>query len=236
MRLGIFVLAVLAMGCSPDTSPEESGNPAPATAVVPLEAWPTPEGSEESDSPRETVALPELPVVNVPEPPDDMPRVLRDLCPFEYGCDFGEWLIVDKVPVFARFNDRSSQVGVVGPNECVETTRAHMVVDEPGLVIMKEASRPFEVGDTVWVMSYSGEGSYMVWSKGRQWHVLSDWPQEVRESNRAHTLRLPAATWWIELATAPPTWLALTNVSTFGVAFDYDVHFPNAAQGIAPCG
>ncbi len=228
----VLVAATFTIACAGDAP---RGEPERVPPVVDAVSPPRPAADAKEPRPPlpERVEPPQVPV-DLPEAPADMPRRLRDHCPFELGCHFGEWLIVDEVPVYARFDDRSSQMGVLGPDECVETVRADMVVDEAGLVVMKQASRPFEAGDTIWVLSYAGEGSFIVWSRGRIWDVLGDWPQDVGESDRARTLRLQATTWWIELASTPPAWIALRHGE--GYPFDYDVEMRDLAQGIEPCG
>lgn len=234
VRFGAILLFVALGACSADPSPQGMESPNSDLGPPSIEASETVQEVLYPDAPApfDSAAGPTAD----PRAPSDMARILEDFCPFELGCDFGPTLVGGEVPVYSERGDRSSQIGVVGPDECVSTTRGDMVIDQPGLVVVKQSRRPFEAGDSIWVMTYAGEGSYIVWSGGRQWNVLGEWPRRVGVSDLAETLRTPISTWWIELETTPPSWIALRNAEASDVRFDHHVEFPNLAQGIHPCG
>lgn len=144
----------------------------------------------------------------------DVPQVVEDTCPFESSCNLFPFLIRDSLPVYATRGDRSVTVGFLSADDCAVPAASHLVAEVPGVVVLRRDHwGPFVAGDTLYVLSYAGEGSYYVWSDGRFGSVPGDWSHEIGSNELGETLRLVTSSWWIRLSSPVAGWIGLTNQS-----------------------
>ncbi|MEN8374805.1 MAG: hypothetical protein ABFS34_05095 [Gemmatimonadota bacterium] len=173
----------------------------------------------------------------VAQDPAAPPSVLEDFCPFEYGCDFGGWVAGDSMPVYAERGDRDSRIDVLPPGACIQTLGADMVVDEPGLVVVRRAFDGFEPGDTLHVLSYAGEGYYAVWHDGEVRNIDRAWPREPGTSVAAQTMSIPRFSYWVRFGEPDDLrWIALRNISNRGIRFDLQFGWDEECNGAETVG
>lgn len=108
-----------------------------------------------------------------------MPIVDAGACPFE-GCRYGQWTTNDAVTIRRSRSARSSVVLRLTKGEQVTALTGAVVILRPGRVEFTEptdlastdgniAAKP---GDTLYLLSYIGEGFTNAWFKGRAYREV----------------------------------------------------------------
>lgn len=138
-------------------------------------------------------------------------------CPHEPPCPDTVWVAFERLPVYARLNDRSRRAFVVAPGERLRFHRAFVAVDRPGRLLVTRSGSHFTAGDTVYVLGYEGEGEYRLWHRGA---VLESGALNP-DSPGVQPLESSRFTWWAEVSAGPGRrgWLAMRNTATEGFSF-----------------
>ncbi len=141
------------------------------------------------------------------------PYIEQGVCPFEC-CTYREWTATDSIVVYkAEGSTDTSFLMLPADSFTAVTGNVHLI--HVGVVFIRqpmetEAEDSFpqarlSVGDTVYVLSYRGEGWYDVMIAGKVRHLPAFW-DDRRESPRptdrpGRLLREPEDIWWVQVRT-----------------------------------
>jgi len=100
----------------------------------------------------------------------------------------------------------------LAPGESVETEAGNVYVRSAGMVVLKYpleqradsiATTPAAApGDTLYLLSYEGEDSWVVWYRGRQYSLWHFWVEPGKTPRPQHPgvlVRPLQAEWWVRL-------------------------------------
>lgn len=152
--------------------------------------------AEQSQAPRETAPRQAGPAA-------EEPLVVRPGCPFE-GCQYGQWVPLQVVPVHAAEGDTSQVAFTLEPGEPVTAVEGNIHVI-PGLVVATDSvevwnqgtssAERIPPGDTVVVLDYVGEGTYNAEVRGRPYQVSQFWTTP----GSGRVLRAVKSWWWVRV-------------------------------------
>lgn len=144
--------------------------------------------------------------------------VYRNDCPHEPPCAESLWVAGERLTTYARLNDRSRRSFSIAKDQRIEFDSGVIVVDTPGRLVIAKPEGRYQVGDTVYLLGYEGEGTYRAWHRDS---VLSlSFPFDHGSS--ARVLERPRFTWWAAVRDkgGRRAWLPLKNVEIDGIAFE----------------
>jgi hypothetical protein len=139
------------------------------------------------------------------------PYVVQGACPFEC-CQYGEWRVRTKTPVYAtEGNDRETRF-VLHAGDSVKAMTGNVHVSRVGRVrIVGRVQRGWAefdghrlpapgIGDTVYILSYAGEGHWDYWYRG----LVGTGPELWAESTAGGVaggglLTEPVSKWWVRV-------------------------------------
>ena len=152
------------------------------------------------------------------------PYVEEKICPYEYGCEFDKWISLTQKPLFLKDGDSSSIAYWMEPGDSLIFNYGNMHIDQMGIAIVFRNHKEFIVGDTLLILSYTGEGYYNVWFKGSIKNVHIFWNEDRQlNSNHysAHLIIPQRMTWWVLLTNVKGQkgWLPLPNSCNYGACF-----------------
>ena len=130
-------------------------------------------------------------------------------CPFEC-CTYRTWVAREAVILHAEADSESVQVGALEPGDTVTAETGHTITVPTPFVLRSaigQHNREFAVGDTLWVLSYQGEGFFKVRFDGE---VIADFelgfsPQGGSPGTRCENCAIGQlereleAVWWARL-------------------------------------
>lgn len=159
------------------------------------------------------------------QPTLKIPFIQKNVCPFEFGCDFSLWISKSKIMVFRFAGDTSKISFTLNPNDTFTVHAANMHIEKPGIVLVTKPIESFQVGDTVFVLSYTGEGMYDVWYRGEIYNRERFWDYEDLPQFEGLLVCRPRMSWWlmVELKSKKKGWIRLINRSDSGVRFDENI-------------
>jgi len=146
-------------------------------------------------------------------PGPTVPYVDAGACPFE-GCAYGEWVSTDTVRVRRERDRRSSLVFELTKGEKVTAVTGAVVVLRAGRVTFTTGARlssqegvlKINAGETLYLLSYIGEGFTNAWFHGRVYRGVDGAASffDVRcadEPGRCsgHVVEPPLTEWWVQL-------------------------------------
>lgn len=91
----------------------------------------------------------------------------KGACPFEC-CTYGKWKTEKKIVLYARPDKRSKIVGSV-PAKMNVTALTGEVRTIGGRFTVKKPFEKYQPGDVLWLYTYSGEGVFKIWFKGKMY-------------------------------------------------------------------
>jgi hypothetical protein len=141
----------------------------------------------------------------------------RGACPFEC-CAYRQWKTEKTTTAYARPDKRSKRVGkfVAGTKVAALTGEVRTVA---GRFVVKKAYQKYRPGDIIWVYTYSGEGLFKIWFKGKMSEEnLGFSPYggsmgkrcEATEQCWGELEKELRMTWWIKIKSADG-WVGWTN-------------------------
>ena len=148
-------------------------------------------------------------------------------CPYEFGCGFITCIALAHRPLFAGHGDSSEVAFWMNPGDSLAHIGGVMYADELGVVVINDTAgltsgNKYSVGDTLFILGYTGEGTYDLWYKGRIVNEEVFWddtpPHEPRPA--AQALTPGKSTWWVHMEnrTGKRGWLPLINTCPGGGA------------------
>jgi hypothetical protein len=153
------------------------------------------------------------------------PVIQRNICPFEFGCDFGKWITKSKLTIYNNEGDTARVAFVMRPNDAFIAHRANMHIERLGVVVVTKPVEGFQTSDTVYVLSYTGEGFYDIWYHGNISNVEAFWSDEPLPQFQGLLMVPPQMSWWVfvEYGNSKKGWIRLKNLSDSGVRFEEDI-------------
>lgn len=125
-----------------------------------------------------------------------IPYIDKGACPFEC-CTYREWTVDKPTAVRSAMQDGSSVAFRLKKSERVKGLTGVVITSQPGEVrvlkrtkIGKLTARP---GDTLYLLTYVGEGFHRVWFKGK----ITE--EETWDKTIFRQIRSPKAVWWVKI-------------------------------------
>ena len=152
-------------------------------------------------------------------PPE--PYIDRDVCPFEC-CVYREWVARSSIPAYDRAEGHAV-VFRLRPGERFAALGGNVHLRRIGVAVASDTVRldtgdtlraPVRLtpGDTLYVLSYLGEGAFNVWFRGKRYETFGFWPEPGQESTTTIAvgavpvagtlLRAPIFDWWVRVRNA----------------------------------
>lgn len=130
------------------------------------------------------------------------PYVQKNVCPFE-GCQYGNWIAKRNVTIYKEQSINSKKVGQVQSEEQVNAIKGDMVFTQIEKVLVTESFNKFLKGDTVFILSYQGEGYYSVWYKDNIISTFIFWenPRSSGQEIKGEILCPSISNWWVYVKT-----------------------------------
>ena len=139
------------------------------------------------------------------------PFVVRDVCPYEC-CQLGIWVARGTIRAFRSRGNRAAVAFVLKAGDTVTAKSGDMVTQRLGRVVVRRHLAPSPetrdstlrpaIGDTLYLASYGGEGSWQAWHGGRLHWTSEFWPSQVGQRGAdADLVAAPRGTWWVRLET-----------------------------------
>jgi hypothetical protein len=161
------------------------------------------------------------------QPKPTIPFVDKNVCPFEYGCDFHKWYPRSPIRGFSIEGDTTALSFVVAAQESLQFNFGNMHIERLGVVVIRKSFEGYNVGDTVFILSYTGEGSYNIWHNGIFENVDRFWSSDTLRSHfdALETVEV-SMSWWVNVTDASGRvfWLRLFNTEgSGGIWFAEDI-------------
>jgi hypothetical protein len=128
-----------------------------------------------------------------------IPFVDKGACPFEC-CTYRQWTVDKATTVRTAMRDGSSIAFRLKRGERVRGITGVVVTSQPGEVrvlkptkIGRFTARP---GDTLYLLTYIGEGFHKIWYKGK----ITE--EETFDQAIFRSIREPKAVWWVKVRNA----------------------------------
>ncbi|MBP6003532.1 MAG: hypothetical protein KA746_08885 [Pyrinomonadaceae bacterium] len=125
-----------------------------------------------------------------------IPFVDKGACPFEC-CTYREWTVDKPTVVRAAMRDGSSIAFRLKKGERVKGVTGVVVTSRPGEVRVLKRTKigrfTANKGDTLYLLTYIGEGFHKVWFKGK----ISE--EETYDPAKFREIRQPVSEWWVKI-------------------------------------
>ena len=173
-----------------------------------------------------------------------VPFVQKGVCPFEC-CQFGRWRTQTALRVFKSEGDTSRVIFNLAVGDSFRAMTGNIHMEKVGVVVVTKPVESFAPGDTVYTLSYGGEGYYSVWHRGTIHDIQEFWYSEDDIDFTAINLNdprwksysgvltaKPLMIWWVNilLTNGQTGWLRLVNTTFNGFMLDEQI------EGMDGCG
>ncbi len=163
-----------------------------------------------------------------------LPFIQRGVCPFEC-CQFGRWRTHATLHVYETEGDTSRILFNLAVGDTFRALTGNVHMDRVGVVIVTKRVNSYMPGDTVYTLSYRGEGLIDVWHQGKVQQVDIFWSgdDEADSSNvdvhdprwkdfSGVLLTKPIMIWWVNvlLPNGQTGRLRLVNTTISGFGID----------------
>lgn len=182
--------------------------------------------------------------VSVAQEKPPIPFISKRVCPFEC-CQFGRWLARSPLRVYETEGDTSKVIFNIAIGDTFHAVTGNVRIDKLGVVVVTKPIESFQAGDTLYTLTYRGEGFMTIWYKGKVRSVEmfwdyddeADWgninPFDPKWSEFPGVLiDKPLMIWWVNvvLPNGQTGWLKLVNNTVGGFAIDEEI------DGMDGCG
>lgn len=141
-----------------------------------------------------------------------IPYVDEGACPFE-GCVYRDWIVKETVALRAEPADSAPVRFTVAQGATVRGVTGVVITTRPGKVVFRKAgwlqawpdSVHGETGDTLYLLTYRGEGTSVGWFRGKKIDtvdgsgLLTDNCQATGASCVAELVRHAESVWWVRI-------------------------------------
>jgi hypothetical protein len=137
-----------------------------------------------------------IPVVSCQNPRPPIPFIDKGACPFEC-CTYREWTVDKATTVRSAMRSGSSIAFRLKRGERVQGITGVVITSQPGEVRVlkrtKIGTATAERGDTIYLLTYIGEGFHKVWFKGK----ITE--EETYDRTEFRVIAQPKAVWWVKV-------------------------------------
>ena len=123
-----------------------------------------------------------------------MPYEDYGACPFEC-CTYRRWIATKDTAIQSDRNGNSPIFFNVNRGEWVTALTGVVITTVPGKAKVLRPTTingiPAQNGETVYLLTYQGEGVYEIWYKGKKWEPYPD-------MSTLEILERPESTWWVQ--------------------------------------
>jgi len=159
-----------------------------------------------------------------------VPIIQKDKCPFEC-CQFGIWKTFVTLPVYKSEGNSDNKLFTIPARDSFIAITGNVHMIKPGLVIVSRTIENFIAGDTVYTLSYTGEGYNDVWYHGQIYNVEMFWQTDdeidYKTINVNDTkwkkyvgvlISKPVMVWWVKIRykNSEEGWIRLENKTVEG--------------------
>jgi hypothetical protein len=163
------------------------------------------------------------------------PYIQKRVCPFEC-CRFGKWTAKSALDVYANEGDTTKVKFTISAGDSFLAVSGNVHIMKPGIVIVTKPVYSFSAGDTLYTLSYYGEGSIDVWHRGKLENIDMFWgtpssgsPVNVKDAKWSKFSGVLTSRglmiWWVNISSRDGRtgWLRLVNTSDNGFALDEEI-------------
>ncbi len=158
-------------------------------------------------------------------------------CPFEC-CQFGEWHTKSSLVAYSSEGDTSRVAFTIAVGDSFRAIAGNVHMDKFGEVVVTKPIDSFVPGDTLYTLSYTGEGYIDVWHNGTESNIEMFWDTD-NDVDFAHVdvndpqwsdysgvlVQRPLMVWWVKVANSEGSvgWLRLVNITVSGFAISEQI-------------
>lgn len=128
-----------------------------------------------------------------------IPFVDKGACPFEC-CTYRDWTVDKPTAIRSAMRDGSSIAFRLKKGERVKGMTGVVITSQPGEVRVLKRTKigkfTAQLGDTLYLLTYVGEGFHRVWYKGK----ITE--EETYDKTFFRQIRAPKAVWWVKVKNA----------------------------------
>jgi len=127
------------------------------------------------------------------------PTIINNACPFE-GCTMGEWIAENDLNVYSSYNKDTKAISSISYGERIQAIRGIFSISQFGEVKITKTNDYFPLNDTIFILAYKGEGSYMLWYKGK---IFDDhfifWEEKNSSGQKIYGRKIKnlKSDWWV---------------------------------------
>lgn len=173
-----------------------------------------------------------------------IPLIDKGACPFEC-CRFGRWVSQSFLRAYRAEGDTAQLAFTIASGDTFIAITGNVHMDRPGMVVVTKPVLSFSPGDTIYTLTYTGEGSIDIWSHGTIaniemfWRGNDDLDSAIVDINADRWKRYsgvlvvrPVMIWWVQIQRADGLtgWLRLVNTTSDGFGVDERI------DGMDACG
>jgi hypothetical protein len=141
-----------------------------------------------------------------------VPFIQLGICPSE-GCQFGtKGMARSSLKAYKKEGDTTAIAFTIKAGEKFTAIGGNVHVVQLGKLVLEKSFDNYVKGDTVYILSYEGEGAYDLWYKGK---VLSaNYNNLDRVWENGKVLNWPICVWWVwvENKSGKQGWLKVENI------------------------
>ncbi len=125
-----------------------------------------------------------------------LPFVDKGACPFEC-CTYREWSVIKPTAIRTGMSDRSAVLFKVAKDEKVSGVTGVVITTRAGIARVLKNTKVGNVnvskGETLYLLTYLGEGFFKVWRKGR---IIEE---NMTEEGSFKVISQPRSAWWVKI-------------------------------------
>jgi len=168
----------------------------------------------------------------------------KGVCPFEC-CQFGRWVSQSPLRAYRVEGDTAHLAFTIAAGDTFSAITGNVHMDRPGVVVVTKPVLSFNRGDTIYTLSYTGEGFIDVWSNGEIVNIEMFWEGDddldsaivdtsAERSKKYSGVQVarPIMIWWVHIqrTDGQTGWLRLVNTTSDGFGLDERI------DGMSGCG
>ncbi len=137
-----------------------------------------------------------IPAVRSQNSRPPMPFVDKGACPFEC-CTYRDWTVDKATTIGSAMRDSSSVAFRLKKGERVKGLTGVVITSQPGEVRVLKRTKigklTAQPGDTLYLLTYRGEGFHRVWYRGR----ITE--EETYDEATFRQVKEPKSVWWVKV-------------------------------------
>jgi hypothetical protein len=125
-----------------------------------------------------------------------VPFIEYNICPFEC-CQYGKWVSESRLTAYRNEGDTGTTTFSINAKEEFTAIRGNVHILQTGMAKIKETTGVLQKNDTLYILSYKGEGYYDIWYHGNVYqNAYGFWQDDEK-----WLIREAVTEWWIYVKT-----------------------------------